>query len=557
MRLNNYKKSIGQTYIIAMGFMAVAASIFFLVINTQRAVSDKLNLVNAADAAAFSGAAMAARELNFMALTNRTMIANEVAIGHVMAYQAELDVIEDAAINGVGGLIGNILEAFFDLIGGDNAIAAINNLNQLWTGAYILGVSSVNSLYQGYQEDEYRALAAIGRDSLIDSSMLTILGQYINPTNADLEEFDPDNPSPTANFYKDFERRRIVNTAAGIEISVNNPDDIATLQAELNNIASVDFTASEDQATNNQIISDAAAGNPFCALVMFATPSAPGTSVFTRIQNNPANPNDYQSSPLWAQCQSYYSAGGASADADEPTANGFVNAPEQDGGALLSMLQKTATESPSHDWILNRDADYRLMGVRIERRGQSEVYWDQINSQINWHTVGNDTIRTRGLLALLFSFSGSASANAKTYADDAAGSLDTAVRFMLETAGLCEGAACDALNANTYSGITRYAMLNPMMADPDGVIITAVLSQKGTCSDNIDRTEKGPMTFICANRGEFGFLPEQSQIYAASQASIYYKRPECPETGACYATAPGTEMPNLFNPFWQARLYSR
>lgn len=549
MRLNKYKKSTGQTYIIAAGFMAVAASIFFLVINTQRAVSDKLNLVNAADAAAFSGAAMAARELNFMALTNRTIIANEVAIGHLMTYQAHLDVIEDAALNGVGGILGNLLEAVFDLLGGDDVIVAFNNLNQLWSGAYILGVSAVNNLYQGYQEDEYRALAAIGRDSIIDTSMLTIISQYVNPDSADLEEHDPDSPA-AANFFIDFENRRIVNSSAGIAISINNPDDIETLREQQ---ATLEYVASEHRATDDQIIEDASAGNPFCALVMFATPSAPGDSVFSRIQYNPDTPDAYQTNPLWTQCASYYETGGTGA---EPTANGFVSNPEQDGGALLSMLQRTAEEAPSSDWILSRDLDYRLFGVRIERRGQSEVYWDAINSQINWRTVGDDSIRTRGLLALLFSFSGAASGNAKTYADQASDSLDAAVMFMLEAAGLCEDEECEALEATTYTGVTRYAMLNPLMANPDGVILTAVLSQKGTCTDNIAQDEQGPMTFVCANNTDPGFLAEQSQIFAASQASIYYKRPECPESGDCYQ-AVSNEMPNLFNPFWQARLYSR
>ena len=71
----------GQSLVLAMGLFLVASVTAFLVFNSGRAVNEKINLVSAADAAAYSGAQIAARQLNFMAYTNRAMMANEVSVG--------------------------------------------------------------------------------------------------------------------------------------------------------------------------------------------------------------------------------------------------------------------------------------------------------------------------------------------------------------------------------------------------------------------------------------------------------------------------------------------
>ena len=83
-------KQKGQMLPVVIAVFLVAVVMFFAVFNSGRAVNEKINLVNAADAAAFSGAQVAARHLNFMAYTNRAMIANEAAIGHLYSFQVEV-----------------------------------------------------------------------------------------------------------------------------------------------------------------------------------------------------------------------------------------------------------------------------------------------------------------------------------------------------------------------------------------------------------------------------------------------------------------------------------
>ena len=49
-----------------------------------RLTSEKMQLQNAADAAAFGASTLEARSLNFAAYTNRAMVANEVAVGQMV-----------------------------------------------------------------------------------------------------------------------------------------------------------------------------------------------------------------------------------------------------------------------------------------------------------------------------------------------------------------------------------------------------------------------------------------------------------------------------------------
>jgi len=67
-----------------------------LMYNTGQTTSEKTRLVNAADAAAYSGAVFVARNLNFLAYTNRAMIANHVAIGHFVSYVSWIRYVKDS-----------------------------------------------------------------------------------------------------------------------------------------------------------------------------------------------------------------------------------------------------------------------------------------------------------------------------------------------------------------------------------------------------------------------------------------------------------------------------
>lgn len=66
-------------------FMAVTVMTLLILFNQGQLVHNRVQIENAADAAVYSQAKLAARNQNFTAYTNRAMVANEVSIGQMVA----------------------------------------------------------------------------------------------------------------------------------------------------------------------------------------------------------------------------------------------------------------------------------------------------------------------------------------------------------------------------------------------------------------------------------------------------------------------------------------
>lgn len=75
----------GQTLLWFLATTAACCAVLALVYNVGQVTNEKEKTINAADAAALSGALVEARMLNFMAYTNRAMIANEVTIAQLLS----------------------------------------------------------------------------------------------------------------------------------------------------------------------------------------------------------------------------------------------------------------------------------------------------------------------------------------------------------------------------------------------------------------------------------------------------------------------------------------
>lgn len=94
----------GQIAPVALFGILIASAVFIVMYNVGQKVTEKSLVANAADAAAYSGAVWTARHLNFMAYTNRAMIANHIGVGHFVSYVSwvryideTIDTIEDFA----------------------------------------------------------------------------------------------------------------------------------------------------------------------------------------------------------------------------------------------------------------------------------------------------------------------------------------------------------------------------------------------------------------------------------------------------------------------------
>ncbi len=71
--------------IFGLLFMAVVVMSLLILFNQGQLIKNRAQLENAADAAAYSQAKLAARNMNFAAYTNRAMVANEVSIGQMVS----------------------------------------------------------------------------------------------------------------------------------------------------------------------------------------------------------------------------------------------------------------------------------------------------------------------------------------------------------------------------------------------------------------------------------------------------------------------------------------
>jgi len=78
----------GQTMVFALVFIVVILIGVIILFNTGQLTRNKMEVQNAADAAAYSAAILTARELNFMAYTNRAMVANQVTLGQFAAFES-------------------------------------------------------------------------------------------------------------------------------------------------------------------------------------------------------------------------------------------------------------------------------------------------------------------------------------------------------------------------------------------------------------------------------------------------------------------------------------
>lgn len=156
-RLRPLRHQKGQAIVFIILFLPVLVLSLLFLYHAGRVTSEKMQLDNAADAAAYSIATLEARDLNFMAYTNRAMIANEVAIGqlvglaswaqHWKSYYAYLKAYDTLVLNKVTfGISTAIIDSAFRVVFDVAGTAAYDFLAPLAnTGAS--GLSAINSFY--------------------------------------------------------------------------------------------------------------------------------------------------------------------------------------------------------------------------------------------------------------------------------------------------------------------------------------------------------------------------------------------------------------------------
>jgi Putative Flp pilus-assembly TadE/G-like len=97
----------GQALVVVLAFTTTLVGAFLLVFSLGQVVNDKLRLVNAADAAAFSAAQWEARSLNYQAYLNRAIVANEVAIAQLVSLRSWSGYLQRTTRN--AAIVGNFV----------------------------------------------------------------------------------------------------------------------------------------------------------------------------------------------------------------------------------------------------------------------------------------------------------------------------------------------------------------------------------------------------------------------------------------------------------------
>ena len=150
-RMFGIQRQCGQSLII--GLVAIVSLFFVAVgfVNVGVVANNKITLTNAVDAAAYSAGIWGARHLNFLAYTNRAMISNHLAAGHMVAYISWLrytnkQVQTTNAVLRYAPYVGPVSDAVARIISQNKQVA-----EDVVAPAYLAQLSATNQLIHAAQ----------------------------------------------------------------------------------------------------------------------------------------------------------------------------------------------------------------------------------------------------------------------------------------------------------------------------------------------------------------------------------------------------------------------
>lgn len=148
----------GQIAPLALFGILIGSAVFVLMYNTGQKITEKSNVTNAADAAAYSGAVWTARHLNFLAYSNRAMVANDIAVGHYVSYTSWLRYVHESIedIEKVARWIPYVGQ-YID--SAEAVIEEVRDANEAVAGEVVEGVDRLNSSYRAAQLETQASLA--------------------------------------------------------------------------------------------------------------------------------------------------------------------------------------------------------------------------------------------------------------------------------------------------------------------------------------------------------------------------------------------------------------
>lgn len=100
MKHNKHKKhSYGYTMVLFLAFIVAILLAGFSLYDNGTVAAERIRMQNTADATAYSTVNVLTRDMNFIAYTNRAMVANQVAIGQMVGISSWVHMIDQTAYN--------------------------------------------------------------------------------------------------------------------------------------------------------------------------------------------------------------------------------------------------------------------------------------------------------------------------------------------------------------------------------------------------------------------------------------------------------------------------
>ncbi len=191
--MNRTSSANGQVLPVLLAVVALAIVALLLTQRVNRTISQETRLVNAADAAAYSAAVWSARRLNLMAYTNRAMLANHIAVGHLVAYISWLRYVDNSAHRIAR------YTAYLPYVGAATRLASQTARTALMASekmswGYINGVDALHRLMQLAQFDAQRELQSASLNRVMQAVVEVYDEDFRVNNNSDIRQL----PQPYA-----------------------------------------------------------------------------------------------------------------------------------------------------------------------------------------------------------------------------------------------------------------------------------------------------------------------------------------------------------------------
>jgi hypothetical protein len=178
----------GQILPLAAFGILIAGAALVMMFNTGQKVTEKSLVANAADAGAYSAGVWTARHLNYLAYTNRAMVANHVAVGHYVSYISWFRYVE-FSINKVQDVAQFIPYIGPFITAAERIVTTVKEVNDQVARFLVPAMDALNSVYRLSQVEIAASLTyggAAGLDKVMEETAHAYDGSISVNNTADI-----------------------------------------------------------------------------------------------------------------------------------------------------------------------------------------------------------------------------------------------------------------------------------------------------------------------------------------------------------------------------------